>query len=145
MRTTVISCLVPMFAVLAACSDARGQAPKASPALLGAWAEIVTSQPANSVDGRQIVERSSDGRFKLVFVRTRSSKPPCTGHWSSSGTSYRMIFESVSCFSDDTPKPTIGKELAFDILSAEPTRLKFAVPAGVPLAPWQARLEGGIE
>jgi hypothetical protein len=144
MRTTFVACLVLMLGVLAACS-APGLAPGASPTLLGTWAEIVTSQPANAVDGRQVVERLSDGSFKIVFVKTHPSQPPCTGRWSLSGTSYQVIFESVSCFSNGTPKPDIGKELTLELLSAEPSRLKFVVPAGAPLASWQARLEGGIE
>jgi hypothetical protein len=145
MRTTVVAPPVLILATLAACSSAPGPTPGASPALLGTWVEIVNPRPANPVDGRQVIERFSDGRFKLVFVRTHPSKSPCTGHWSLSGTSYRMTFESVSCFSDGTAKPAVGQELTFELLSAEPSRLKFLAPAGVPLAPWQARLEGGIE
>ena len=144
MRTPVVVCLVLLLGDFAGCSSPPGPLPEATRALLGTWAEVVTSQPANPVDGRQVIERFADGRFTLVFVRTHLSKPPCTGRWGLSGVSYRMTFESVSCFSESNAKPAIGQELVFELLSAEPTRLRFLVPTGVPLAPWQARLEGGI-
>ena len=143
MRTPVVACSV-LLGAFAGCSSPPSPLPEASRALLGTWAEVVTSQPANPVDGRQVIERFAEGRFTLVFVRTHLSRPSCTGRWGLSGVSYRMTFESVSCFSESAAKPAIGQELAFELISAEPPRLRFLVPAGVPLAPWQARLEGGI-
>ena len=113
--------------------------------LLGTWAEIVTTEPANSSDGRQMIERTTDGKFKLVFVRTHPRQPPCTGTWSHSGTAYRMVFTSVACFGSNASKPIVGSAIELDLVESSPSRLRFKVPAGAPFATWQARLEGGIE
>lgn len=113
--------------------------------LLGAWAEIITTSPANQIDGRQMIERFANGTFKLVFVKTYPAQPPCTGRWSVSGSTYRMRFTSVTCFSSNASKPALGAELKFELTESSASRLRFNVPDGIPLAAWQAKLEGGIE
>jgi hypothetical protein len=146
-RRFALSALYLASAMLAACSQ-TGNTPRGpSGALVGTWAEIVASQPANPTDGRQVIARFIDGRFKLVFVKTHASHAPCTGRWSvnESGSIYRVTFLSIDCFSQNTEAPAKGAEIRFEILSAEPARLRFKVPLGSPLAPWQARIEGGIE
>jgi len=114
---------------------------------VGAWAEIVSSQPANPVDGRQAIERFGDGRFKLVFYKSYASRQPCTGQWSVNEAEhlYRLRFATIACFGDISNKPSIGEELTFEILSVESNRLRFKAAGSSLLALWQARLEGGIE
>jgi len=143
----VLFALSLVSAMLGACTQAASTMNTPSTAFVGTWAEIVASGPANPTDGRQVIERFVDGQFKLVFVKTHASRPACTGRWSvsESGSVYRMTFASTGCFSQDAEKPPKDTELQFEVLSAEPARLKFKVPSGSPLALWQARLEGGIE
>jgi len=133
--------------MLAACSQTGNTPPGPSGALVGTWAEIVASKPANPTDGRQVIERFIDGRFKLVFVKTHASHAPCTGRWSvnESGSVYLMTFLSTDCFSQGAEAPSKGAEIQFEILSVEPARLRFKGPLRSPLAPWQERIEGGIE
>ncbi len=130
--------------VLGACAPRTVQPLMASP-LLGTWVEIITAGSANSTDGRQVIERSVDGTFKLVFLKTHPAQLPCTGTWSTSGSRYSMTFTSVSCFSPGAFKPAVGIALALDLVESSESRLRFNVPDGLPLAPWQAKLEGGIE
>lgn len=113
--------------------------------LLGTWAEIITTSPANPIDGRQMIERSANGTFRLVFVKTYPAQPACVGRWSVSGATYVMSFSSVTCFSAGASKPAIGVELKLELTESSTRRLRFNVPDGVPLAAWQAKLEGGIE
>ena len=143
MRHTVLAITLTL-AVLGGCA---GKPQEAASGYVGAWAEIVSSQPANPVDGRQAIERFGDGRFKLVFFKSYASRPPCTGQWSVNEAEhrYRITFASVACFGDISNKPTIGEELTFEILSVEPNRLRFKTAGSSLLALWQARLEGGIE
>jgi hypothetical protein len=130
---------------LGACTAPEPIKRQAESPLLGTWAEIVTAAPANSLDGRQVIERTADGKFKLVFVRTHPAQPPCSGTWSHSGTAYRMTFASVACFSSSASKPALGDAVELKLLESSSSRLRFKVPAGVPFAAWQAKLEGGIE
>jgi hypothetical protein len=143
MRHTVFS-IIFAFAVLGGCASIPTEV--RSP-YVGTWVEIISSQPANLVDGRQAIERFNDGRFKLVFLKSYTSRPPCTGQWSLNEADrlYRLTFTSVSCFGEVTNKPVIGEELKFEVLSVEPTRLRFKTLVGSPIASWQARLEGGID
>jgi hypothetical protein len=132
-------------AALGACTSTEPIQNQVASPLLGTWAEIVTESPANSSDGRQVIERTADGKFKLVFVRTHPNQPPCTGTWSHMGNAYRMAFTSVSCFGSSTTKPAIGREVELELVESSSSRLRFKVPQGTQLAAWQARLEGGIE
>jgi hypothetical protein len=56
-----------------------------------------------------------------------------------------MTFTSVACFSSSASKPVLGNELELELVESSSSRLRFKVPAGAPLAAWQAKLEGGIE
>jgi len=143
MRHTVLAISLAL-AVLGGCASKPKEAPSV---YVGTWVEIVSSQPANPVDGRQAIERFWDGRFKLVFFKSYASRQPCTGQWSVNEAEhlYRLTFATVACFGDISNKPTIGEELTFEILSAEPNRLRFKTAGSSLLVLWQARLEGGIE
>jgi hypothetical protein len=143
MRHTVLAISLTL-AVLGGCAGKPKEVPSA---YVGTWAEIVSSQPANLVDGRQAIERFGDGQFKLVFFKSYASRQPCTGQWSVNEAEhlYRLTFASVACFGDVNNKPAVGEELTFEILSVEPNRLRLKATAGSLLALWQARLEGGIE
>jgi len=130
---------------LSACAPTASIQREPQSALLGTWAEIVTTSPANPTDGRQVIERFANGTFKLVFVKTHPAQPPCTGTWAVSGSAYRLAFTSASCFSSSSSKPEVGAELRMQLVESSPSRLRFYVPNGSPLAPWQAKLEGGIQ
>lgn len=138
--TAVLSALA-----LGACTSTEPIESQFQSPVLGTWAEIVTTGPANASDGRQVIEPTSAGKFNLVFVRTHPAQAPCMGTWSQSGSAYRMTFTSVACFGDGASKPALARELEFELLETSSTRLRFKVTSGVPLAAWQAKLEGGIE
>lgn len=145
--TILKSATLLIISALVGCAGDDVAAKEEEAALVGTWVEIVTTQPANLVDGRQVIERFQDGRFKLIFVNTFENRKPCTGQWSVSqfGRVYKMTFDTIECFSDSIKKPQQNTEFQFELVATELNRLKFKIPAGSPIAPWQARLEGGIE
>lgn len=132
-------------ASLSACTTTPSTQSQAQFPLLGTWAEIVTVGAANPEDGRQVIERFPNGTFKLVFVRTHPAQLFCEGTWKISGSTVLMAFTSIECFSAKASKPVVRTQYQLDILEASATRLKFKIPEGLPLAFWQAKLEGGIE
>ena len=144
-RLPQVATLVAGALTLVACAPTASIKAEAHSPLLGTWAEIITAAPANPIDGRQVIERFSNGTFKLVYVRTHPAQPPCTGTWATTGSTYRAAFTSVACFSAATAKPAVGAQYQFEILESSASRLTFNVPSGVALASWQAKLEGGIE
>jgi hypothetical protein len=65
---------VALIAIFGGCASPIGNESAARPLLLGTWAEIVSSSPANPTDGRQIIERLGNGTFKMIFVKTYPAK-----------------------------------------------------------------------